>query len=208
MLSLGNAFGADELRAWFARVRRLIPDAPIAFVAELKIDGLAVALRYRDGAWESGGTRGDGVTGEDVSSNLRTIRVIPLRLRGRPPALFEVRGEVYIRQSDFVAFNARRAEAGEQTYVNPRNSASGAVRQLDPKITALRPLRFYAYALGLCEPPLDVATQWDLLARLREFGFPVNEHAKRFDDFDELVAHCEAWEAKREELDYGIDGIV
>lgn len=208
MLSLGNAFGADELRAWFARVRRLIPDAPIAFVAELKIDGLAVALRYRDGAWESGGTRGDGVTGEDVSANLRTIRVIPLRLRGRSPALFEVRGEVYIRQSDFVAFNARRAEAGEQTYVNPRNSASGAVRQLDPKITASRPLRFYAYALGVCEPPLDVATQWDLLARLRDFGLPVNEHAKRFEDFDELVAHCEAWEAKRSSLDYGIDGIV
>ena len=208
MLSLGNAFGADELRAWHARVRRLIPTEPIAFVAELKIDGLAVALRYRDGVWESGGTRGDGVTGEDVSANLRTIRAIPLRLHGRPPALFEVRGEVYIRQSEFLAFNARRAAAGEQTYVNPRNSASGAVRQLDSKITASRPLRFFAYALGQCEPPLDVDTQWELLARLREFGFPVNEHAKRFEDFEKLVEHCEAWESKRTSVDYGIDGIV
>jgi DNA ligase (NAD+) len=208
MLSLGNAFGADELRAWYARVRRLIPNDPIAFVAELKIDGLAVALRYRDGVWESGGTRGDGVTGEDVSANLRTIRVIPLRLHGRPPALFEVRGEVYIRQSEFLAFNARRAAAGEQTYVNPRNSASGAVRQLDPKITASRPLRFFAYALGQCEPPLDVDTQLELLERLREFGFPVNEHAKRFEDFEKLVGHCEAWETKRTSVDYGIDGIV
>jgi DNA ligase (NAD+) len=208
MLSLGNAFGADELRAWYARVGRLISNEAIAFVAELKIDGLAVALRYRDGVWESGGTRGDGVTGEDVSANLRTIRAIPLRLRGRPPALFEVRGEVYIRQSEFLAFNARRAAAGEQTYVNPRNSASGAIRQLDSKITASRPLRFFAYALGECEPPLDVDTQWDLLARLREFGFPVNEHAKRFVDFEKLVEHCEAWEAKRTSVDYGIDGIV
>jgi DNA ligase (NAD+) len=208
MLSLGNAFGADELRAWHARVRRLIPTEPIAFVAELKIDGLAVALRYRGGVWESGGTRGDGVTGEDVSANLRTIRVIPLRLHGHPPTLFEVRGEVYIRQSEFLAFNARRAAAGEPTYVNPRNSASGAVRQLDPKITASRPLRFFAYALGQCEPPLDVDTQWGLLARLREFGFPVNEHAKRFEDFEKLVEHCEAWEAKRTSVDYGIDGIV
>jgi DNA ligase (NAD+) len=208
MLSLGNAFGADELRAWYARVRRLIPDEPIEFVAELKIDGLAVALRFRDGVWESGGTRGDGVTGEDVSANLRTIRAIPLRLHGRSPALFEVRGEVYIRQSEFLAFNARRAAAGEPTYVNPRNSASGAVRQLDSKITASRPLRFFAYALGLCEPPLDADTQWALLARLREFGFPVNEHAKRFEDFEKLVEHCEAWETKRTSVDYGIDGIV
>ncbi|HKW44305.1 MAG TPA: NAD-dependent DNA ligase LigA [Candidatus Eremiobacteraceae bacterium] len=208
MLSLGNAFGADELRAWHARVKRLIPDEPVAFVAELKIDGLAVALRYREGSWESGGTRGDGVTGEDVSTNLRTIRAIPLRLRGRSPALLEVRGEVYIRQSEFLAFNARRAAAGEQTYVNPRNSASGAVRQLDPKITSSRPLRFFAYALGASDPPLDVKTQWQLLARLREFGFPVNEHAERFEAFDELVSHCEAWETKRASLDYGIDGIV
>jgi DNA ligase (NAD+) len=208
MLSLGNAFGADELRAWYARVRRLIGDEPIAFVAELKIDGLAISVRYRDGLWVDGGTRGDGTTGEDVSANLRTVRAIPLRLRGRAPALFEARGEIYIRKSEFDALNARRVSVGEQSYVNPRNAASGAVRQLDPKITASRPLRFYAYALGACEPPLDVQTQWQLLARLRDLGFPVNEHARRFDDFDELVAHCDEWEAKRSTLDYGIDGVV
>jgi DNA ligase (NAD+) len=208
MLSLGNAFGADELRAWHTRLLRQLPDEDIAFVAELKIDGLAIAIRYRDGLFADGGTRGDGSTGEDVSHNLRTVRAIPLRLLGRPPAQFEARGELYMRRSEFERFNARRAAAGEQTYVNPRNSASGAVRQLDPKVTASRPLRFYAYALGECVPALDVATQWDLLARLREFGFPVNEHAKRFEDFDALVAHCEAWETKREGLDYAIDGLV
>jgi DNA ligase (NAD+) len=208
MLSLGNAFGAEELRAWNARLRRQLPDEDIAFVAELKIDGLAIAIRYRDGLFADGGTRGDGTTGEDVSHNLRTVRAIPLRLLGKPPAVFEARGELYMRGSEFERFNARRSAAGEQAYVNPRNAASGAVRQLDPKVTASRPLRFYAYALGECVPPLDVDTQWDLLARLREFGFPVNEHAKRFEDFDALVAHCEAWETKRASLDYAIDGLV
>jgi DNA ligase (NAD+) len=208
MLSLGNAFGADELRAWHARLRRQLPDEDIAFVAELKIDGLAIAIRYHNGLFSGGGTRGDGTTGEDVSHNLRTVRAIPLRLLGHPPAEFEARGELYMRGSEFERFNARRTAAGEQAYVNPRNAASGAVRQLDPKVTASRPLRFYAYALGECVPPLDVATQWELLARLREFGFPVNEHAKRFEDFDALVAHCEAWETKRSTLDYAIDGLV
>ncbi|HLJ84846.1 MAG TPA: NAD-dependent DNA ligase LigA [Candidatus Eremiobacteraceae bacterium] len=208
MLSLGNAFGADELRAWHARLRRQLPDEDIAFVAELKIDGLAIAIRYRDGLFADGGTRGDGTTGEDVSHNLRTVRAIPLRLHDHPPAVFEARGELYMRGSEFERFNARRSAAGEQTYVNPRNAASGAVRQLDPKVTASRPLRFYAYALGECAPPLEVTTQWDLLARLREFGFPVNEHAKRFVDFDALVAHCEAWETRRASLDYAIDGLV
>ena len=208
MLSLGNAFGTEELRAWLTRVRRLLPDDEIAFVTELKIDGLAIAVRYRNASFEDGGTRGDGTTGEDVAPNLRTVRAIPLRLHGNPPAVFEVRGEIYMRRSEFERFNARRSAAGEQTYVNPRNAASGAVRQLDPKITAARPLRFFAYALGECDPPLAVATQWELLARLREFGFPVNDHADRFEDFEKLVKHCEAWESKRADLDYAIDGLV
>lgn len=208
MLSLGNAFGSEELRAWHARLRKQLPNEEIAFVTELKIDGLAIAIRYQNGVFAGGGTRGDGTTGEDVAPNLRTVRSVPLRLNRKPPAVFEVRGEIYMRRSEFEKFNARRAAAGEQTYVNPRNSASGAVRQLDPKITASRPLRFFAYAIGACDPPLAVATQWDLLARLRDFGFPVNQHAKRFEDFDELIAHCEAWEAKRADLDYAIDGLV
>ncbi len=208
MLSLGNAFGAEELRAWHARVLRQLPDADISFVTELKIDGLAIAIGYQNGLFAGGGTRGDGTTGEDVAPNLRTVRDVPLRLRGRPPAVFEVRGEIYMRRSEFERFNARRVEAGEPAYVNPRNAASGAVRQLDPKTTASRPLRFFAYALGGCDPPLAVATQWELLSRLREFGFPVNDHAQRFEDFEALLAHCEAWESKRASLDYAIDGLV
>src|SRR5207245_8387694 len=128
----------------------------IACVAELKIDGLAIALRYENGVFAAGGTRGDGTVGEDVSPNLRTVRAIPLRLHGKAPRLLEVRGEVYMRRSDFDKMNERRAAAGEPLFANPRNAAAGAVRQLDPRITATRPLRFFAYALGACEPPLRV----------------------------------------------------
>lgn len=208
MLSLGNAFGADELRAWHSRVQRLIDGAPVSFVAELKIDGLAVALKYERGVLSSGGTRGDGTTGEDVTPNLRTIRAIPLRLRGAPPKRLEVRGEIYMRRSEFAKLNEARAASGEAPFANPRNAAAGAVRQLDPKITASRPLRFFAYATGASTPPLDVTTQWELLAALAEFGFPVNRETKRFETFDELLEHCESWSARRDALDYGIDGIV
>jgi DNA ligase (NAD+) len=209
MLSLGNAFGADELRAWHQRVCRLLgSDTPVAYVAELKIDGLAISLRYEDGLFVSGGTRGDGSVGEDVTPNLRTIRSIPLKLVGKAPQILEARGEVYMRRSDFDAMNAKRAKAGEPPFVNPRNAAAGAVRQLDPRITATRPLRFFAYAIGECEPPLRARTQAELLDELHRFGLPVNDMRKRFDDFEKLVAYCEEWDAKRATLDFGIDGIV
>ena len=209
MLSLGNAFGADELRAWHQRVRRLLGDEPVAYVAELKIDGLAISLRYEDGMFVSGGTRGDGSVGEQVTGNLRTIRSIPLKLAAKKPQrVLEARGEVYMRRSDFDAMNEKRAREGAPPFVNPRNAAAGAVRQLDPRITATRPLRFFAYAVGACEPPLKAATQFELLEALHGLGLPVNEHRRRFDDIDALVAYCEAWEAKRATLDFGIDGIV
>lgn len=208
MLSLGNAFGAEELRAWHDRVRRLIGDKPLAFVAELKIDGLAISLRYENGVFTSGGTRGDGTMGEDVSAGLRTIRSIPLRLAGAAPRILDVRGEVYMRKSDFEKMNAQRVADGDPPFVNPRNAAAGAVRQLDPRITAKRPLRFFAYAVGECEPALKAKTQWDLLDELHGFGLPVNDERKRFEDFDELVAYCEGWESKRQALDFGIDGLV
>jgi DNA ligase (NAD+) len=208
MLSLGNAFGEDDLRAWHARlVRQLGRDAG-AFTTELKIDGLAISLRYRDGFFESGATRGDGVMGEDVSSNLRTVRSIPLRLRVPVPGLLEVRGEVYMRRSDFERLNERRVAEGEAPFANPRNSAAGSLRQLDPAATAQRPLRFFAYGVGANEPPLRAATQWDLLAALDAFGFPVNKEARRFESFDEVVEFCNAWETKRAGLDYGTDGVV
>jgi DNA ligase (NAD+) len=208
MLSLGNAFGADELRPWHERVCKLLKGEDVAYVAELKIDGLAISLRYESGAFVAGATRGDGSVGETVTPNLRTIRSIPLRLSGKAPRVIEVRGEVYMRRSDFDAMNAKRAAAGEAPFVNPRNAAAGAVRQLDPRITALRPLRFYAYALGDCEPPLRAKTQSALLDELHEFGLPVSSRRKRFDDYDELVAYCEKWEHERASLDFGIDGIV
>jgi len=208
MLSLGNAFGADELRAWNDRVLKLLKGAHVGYVAELKIDGLAISLRYENGSFVSGATRGDGSVGETVTTNLRTIRSIPLRLTGKAPRVLEVRGEVYMRRSDFDAMNEKRAAAGEPPFVNPRNAAAGAVRQLDPRITAKRPLRFYAYAIGDCEPALRAKTQADLLDALHEFGLPVSAHRKRFDDFDKLVAYCEKWEHERASLDFGIDGIV
>lgn len=208
MLSLGNAFGADELRPWHERVCRLLKGEDVAYVAELKIDGLAIALRYEGGAFVAGATRGDGSVGETVTPNLRTIRSIPLRLAGKAPRVIEIRGEVYMRRSDFDAMNEKRAAAGEPPFVNPRNAAAGAVRQLDPRITAQRPLRFYAYALGDCDPPLRAKTQWELLDELHELGLPVSSRRKRFDDYDELVAYCEKWEHERASLDFGIDGIV
>ncbi|HEY7993858.1 MAG TPA: NAD-dependent DNA ligase LigA [Candidatus Eremiobacteraceae bacterium] len=208
MLSLGNAFGADELRTWNERVLKLLKGERIAYVAELKIDGLAISLRYEGGTFVSGATRGDGSVGENVSSNLRTIRSIPLRLTGKSPRVLEVRGEVYMRRTDFDAMNEKRAAAGEPAFVNPRNAAAGAIRQLDPRITATRPLRFYAYAIGDCEPPLRAKTQAELLDELHDFGLPVSTRRKRFDDFDELVAYCEKWEHERASLDFGIDGIV
>jgi DNA ligase (NAD+) len=208
MLSLGNAFGRDELGAWHERVRKLLEREPSGYVAELKIDGLAISLRYRDGAFESGGTRGDGTIGEDVTANLRTVRSIPLRLRGAPPRLLEVRGEVYMRRSDFGKMNERRAASGEPTFANPRNASAGALRQLDPQVTATRPLRFFAYAIGECDPPLPAATQWELLRAFETLGLPVNRETKRFADYEAVVEFCESWESKRTALDYGIDGVV
>jgi len=208
MLSLGNAFGAEELSQWNERVRKLLGGPPSAYVAELKIDGLAISLRYERGVFVSGGTRGDGSVGENITPNLRTIRSIPLRLSGSPPQVLEVRGEVYMRRTDFDRMNERRVAAGEPAFANPRNAAAGAVRQLDPKITASRPLRFFAYGIGEVKPALDAGTQWHLLELFRGYGLPVNQEAKRFADFEKLVAFCESWDAKRDTIDYGIDGVV
>ncbi|MBC5805052.1 MAG: DNA ligase (NAD(+)) LigA [Candidatus Eremiobacter antarcticus] len=207
MLSLGNAFGEEELRAWQQRTAKLLGEE-CAYVAELKIDGLAISLRYEDGLLASGGTRGDGSIGEEVTPNLRTVRSIPLRLRGAAPALLEVRGEIYMRRSDFDGMNERRIAAGDAAFANPRNASAGAVRQLDPRATAARPLRFFAYGIGACEPGIEAKTQWELLRALEAFGLPVNREARRFDDFAQLIDFCESWGSKRDQLDFGIDGVV
>src|SRR5215475_15489819 len=159
MLSLDNAFTDEELQAFFDRVRRgleretdLKPDAEIAFACEPKIDGLSISLRYEDGAFVVGATRGDGTTGEDVTGNLRTVKDIPHKLKGRVPKAFDVRGEIYMERKAFQQMNERQEAAGEKTFANPRNAAAGSLRQLDPEITATRPLRFFAYAWGEAEP--------------------------------------------------------
>jgi DNA ligase (NAD+) len=211
MLSLANARSAEELRAWVARMRghlarEGIGDPAFEFVCEPKIDGLAISLLYRDGVLERGATRGNGEIGEDVTHNLRTIGQIPLRIPDAPE-LVEVRGEIYMSLPDFAALNERRAAAGLQTFMNPRNSAAGTIRQLDPALAAERPLSMLAYGIGATEG-ISFATHWDALAWLRRSGFPVNPDIRLERSEDEVVALCADWEQRRGRLDFEIDGVV
>ena len=211
MLSLANARSEEELRAWVERMRnRLaregIDEAQFEYVAEPKIDGLAVSLVYRDGRLERGATRGDGTIGEDVTQNLRTIPAVPPVIDGGP-ALVEVRGEVYMPLDGFTALNERRAAAGERTFMNPRNAAAGAIRQLDPRIAASRPLSMWCYGVGATEG-ITFPTHWEALEWLREHGFRVNSDVKLLGDVDEVIAQCRLWQDRRDALDYEIDGVV
>ena len=213
MLSLANARSADDLRAWIKRMRNHlaregITDPEFEFVAEPKIDGLAISLLYRDGVFERGATRGNGEIGEDVTHNLRTIPAIPLRLDLEdPPALVEVRGEVYMSLPDFAKLNERRAEAGLSTFMNPRNSAAGTIRQLDPKLAADRPLSLWCYAIGATEG-IWFSAHWDALQWLGEHRFPVHPDVKKLRTEDEVVAQCRSWEERRGSLEFEIDGVV
>jgi DNA ligase (NAD+) len=213
MLSLANARSEEELRAWIARMRNHlaregIEDPEFQYVAEPKIDGLAISLIYRDGVLEIGATRGNGEVGEDVTHNLRTIPTIPLRIEGDDaPALIEVRGEVYMSLADFAALNERRAEQGLSTFMNPRNSAAGTIRQLDPKLAAERPLSMWCYGIGATEG-ISFTSHWDALQWLKQHGFRVNDDVKRLTTEDEVVAQCQAWEQRRGQLDFEIDGVV
>jgi DNA ligase (NAD+) len=216
MLSLANAFSEEELRAFDERARKL-GGGPVAYVCELKIDGLAIALDYSDGTLQRGGTRGDGRIGEDVTSNLRTVRTIPLRLRSDsrhpepvegPPPFIEVRGEVFLSKSDFEKLNAKRERDGLPVFANPRNAASGGVRQLDPKLTAERRLSFFAYQIAALELRKLPKTQWQSLELIKALGFPVNRNIRRAATVEEMLAYCREWEAQRDELDYEIDGVV
>jgi DNA ligase (NAD+) len=206
MLSLANARNEDELRAWEARVRRLSGRDDIEYVTEPKIDGLAISLVYEDGSLVRGATRGDGETGEDVTQNLKTIKAIPLRVDGAPP-LLEVRGEAYLPLAAFARLNEQRAEAGEPTFANPRNSAAGSIRQLDPQIAASRPLSMWAYSVGAVDG-ISFETQHESLEWLREHGFRVNPEIRVHSDIDTVAARCREWEDMRERLDYDIDGVV
>jgi len=213
MLSLGNAHSADELRAWIQRMRNHLAregiEAPeFEFVAEPKIDGLAISLLYRDGVFDRGATRGNGEVGEDVTHNLKTIPAIPMKLYDpNPPALVEVRGEVYMSLPDFAALNERRAEAGLSTFMNPRNSAAGTIRQLDPKLAADRPLSLWCYGVGATDG-ITLEAHWDALEWLREHRLPVHPDVKKLGSEDDVVAQCRAWEERRGSLEFEIDGVV
>ena len=210
MLSLANAFSEDELFAFDRRIHdRLGSETPIEYACEPKLDGLAVSLLYEDGLYVRGATRGDGVTGEDVTQNIRTIRAIPLRLKGSGwPKLLEVRGEVFMPKAGFEAMNRRAAEKGEKTFVNPRNAAAGSLRQLDSRITATRPLTFYAYAVGLVEGGTLPERHSAVLERLAHWGLPVCGENAVVKGPEGCLAYYERIGKKRDKLPFEIDGVV
>ena len=207
MLSLGNAFNEEELVAWHRRVAGLLEADAFDMVCELKYDGLAVALTYENGVLVRGATRGNGSVGEEVTRNLRTIKPVPLRVMGEAPERFEARGEVLFPRSAFDRFNEERASAGLSTYANPRNTAAGSVRQLDPRETAKRPLDIFVYGLGHTSGPAP-ETHWDTLSRLGAMGFKVNPNNRLVHSIEEAVEYYRRWVENAEELDYGCDGVV
>ena len=210
MLSLGNIFADDEVEEFCARVRRFLglgESAPLEVVAEPKIDGLSCSLRYEGGELVQAATRGDGYEGEDVTANVRVVQAIPKRLHGAPK-IFEARGEVYMRHADFAALNARQAAAGKAVYANPRNFAAGSLRQLDPRITAERPLQFFAYAWGEVSEPF-ASTQFGAIEAMHRFGLPTNHALTELcRSASEMLTQYRAIEEKRAALGYDIDGVV
>ncbi|MGE5586211.1 MAG: NAD-dependent DNA ligase LigA [Bacillota bacterium] len=210
MMSLANVYSVEELRAFDARVRKALNGEPVEYVAELKIDGLAVSLVYEDGRFVRGATRGDGTTGEDVTHNLRTIRSIPMRLRLGPPVSIDVRGEVYMIRREFHKLNEERRAAGEPLFANPRNAAAGSLRQLDPKVTAARPLDIFVYGIGYMSGAGGAApeTHLEALGLLKEAGFRTNPSTRLCRTIDEVVDYCAHWGERRDTLDYEIDGVV
>jgi DNA ligase (NAD+) len=215
MLSLANARDEGELRDWEKRARNLlaklgVPEPAIEYVTEPKVDGLAISLVYDNGVLARGATRGDGEIGEDVTQNLKTIGAVPLSIdRGKDavPALVEVRGEVYLPLADFARLNEQRVAAGQPTFANPRNSAAGSIRQLDPNVARSRPLSIWCYGIGASER-LDHDTHFESIEWLRAHGFKVNQDVEVHDDIASVVEACRGWEERREELDYEIDGVV
>ena len=210
MLSLDNTFSDEDVQDFVSSVYRFLgqmPDNSIAFTAEPKIDGLSMSLRYENRKLVTAATRGDGTTGENVTANILTIKEIPTELPADAPDIVEVRGEVYMAKSDFLALNAQMEAEGKQTYVNPRNTASGSLRQLDAKVTANRKLRFFAYAWGeMSQMPAD--TQWDMVQIFGRWGFPINPLTRRLSSVADIIAHYSDIGLQRPDLDYDIDGVV
>jgi DNA ligase (NAD+) len=214
ILSLANAFGADEARAWLERIARIDDRVEKAkFVVEPKIDGLSVVLHYRDGVFVQGATRGDGEVGEDITQNLRTIRSIPLKIpvesKGpKVPKYIVIRGEAFLPIKEFELLNRQLEEKGEKTYQNPRNTAAGSLRQLDPELTASRPLTILLYQIIHVEGGKIPSSQWEILEYLKALGFPVTDIAKRFDTLEKALSYTESWEKRRDKLSYETDGMV
>ncbi|NLA22853.1 MAG: NAD-dependent DNA ligase LigA, partial [Candidatus Marinimicrobia bacterium] len=209
MLSLDNAMDEGEIRDFAIRVQKSLPGETVQFVCEPKIDGLAVELVYENGVFISGSTRGDGITGEDITQNLKTIRSIPLRLMPNLPipTLLEVRGEVYMDKADFQRLNEQQLKEGKPLFANPRNSAAGSVRQLDPQITAKRPLKIFCYGLGSLEG-YSFQTHHEFLEALIKWGFRVNPLIEIAKEFKELIAYYHKIESIRDSMPYDIDGVV
>jgi DNA ligase (NAD+) len=215
ILSLANAFGAEDARAWLERISKIDDRVEKAkFIVEPKIDGLSVVLHYRDGVFVQGATRGDGEVGEDITSNLRTVRAIPLKIpveskaKVAVPSRLVVRGEAFIPIKEFEKLNKKLEEAGEKTYLNPRNTAAGSLRQLDPALTASRPITLLVYQIVHSGGGNVPASQWEILEYLKALGFPVTDAARRFDNLDDAIAYTETWNERRDELPYEADGMV
>ena len=215
ILSLANAFGAEDARAWLERIIKIDDRVEKAkFIVEPKIDGLSVVLHYRDGLFLQGATRGDGEVGEDITSNLRTVRAIPLRIPVSQsttlpiPKYLVVRGEAFIPNKEFEELNRKLEEAGEKTYLNPRNTAAGSLRQLDPALTASRPITLLVYQIVYSEGGTVPTSQWEILEYLKALGFPVTDVARRFDNLEDAIAYTETWDKRRDELPYEADGMV
>ena len=210
MLSLSNVFEEEEVREFIARIRRFLgldEDDPIEIVAEPKIDGLSGSLRYENRKFLLGATRGDGTEGEDITANLRTLKDIPKTLPKDAPDILEVRGEIFMTRDDFFALNKRQEEAGEKIFANPRNAAAGSVRQLDPSISARRPLRFFGYAYGEVSA-LKVKTHWEFIQRLADWGFPTNSLSRLCRNADEVLEAHATFLSDRASIPYDIDGVV
>lgn len=212
ILSLANAFNGDDVRAWYERIAKLIPDGrKVLFTVEPKIDGLTVVLHYRNGVFAQGATRGDGVIGEDITPNLRTVKGVPLKIPVRSkiavPETLVVRGEAFIETQAFEAMNTAIEKEGGKTFANPRNAAAGFLRQLDSRVTAKRPISLLCYQIVATDGNTP-RSQWELLRYLNDLGFPVTDAVRRFDDLAEAIAYCETWRDKRDELPFEADGLV
>ena len=208
MLSIDNTYNFDEVREWDARVRRgLNPGEPVTYVVELKVDGVAVSLRYEEGRFVLGATRGDGERGDDITANLRTVREIPLVLHGRPPALLEVRGEVFMTNPELARLNELRRAEGEKPFENPRNSTAGSLKLLDPRICAQRRLRFISHGLGEAQG-LHETSYEKIIRKMKEWGIPVSPLTRTYDSIDQVIEHARDWEHRRNTLNFQTDGLV